>query len=136
MAYSYAFDDIEWREYEDSLYITEAEPLISYVLSCHGNQNQYLSDHYKDFRSFMKKRLANGFKITKADLQFCACNIINAIAKNTALKIYVITVIIEGIISVKPFEYFIAIAQTISKIPANNNINHFIYLSPFNKNSA
>lgn len=60
-----SFDKVEWYQYEDSLYVTEAEPLISYVLSCHGNQNQYISDHYKDFRSFMKKRLSKGFYITK-----------------------------------------------------------------------
>lgn len=59
------FDEVEWRQYDDSLEITEAEPLISYVLSCHGNQNQYISDRYKEFRGFMKKRLANGFHITK-----------------------------------------------------------------------
>ena len=59
------FAEVEWRQYDDSLEITEAEPLISYVLSCHGNQNQYISDHYKEFRSFMKKKLANGFHITK-----------------------------------------------------------------------
>lgn len=59
------FDEVEWRQYEDSLLVTEAEPLISYVLSCHGNQNQYISDNYSDFRAFMKRRLALGFNITK-----------------------------------------------------------------------
>lgn len=62
---SEVFDEVEWRQYEDSLLVTEAEPLISYVLSCHGNQNQYISDRYKEFRSFMKRRLSNGFHITK-----------------------------------------------------------------------
>ena len=32
------FDKIEWRQYEDSLIVPEPEPLISYILSCHGNQ--------------------------------------------------------------------------------------------------
>lgn len=59
------FDEVEWRQYEDSLLVTEAEPLISYVLSCHGNQNQYISDNYSDFRAFMKRRMALGFNITK-----------------------------------------------------------------------
>ena len=34
---------------------------------------------------------------------------------------------IDGIKTLKPFEYFIAIAQMISKIPASSNINHFIF---------
>ena len=59
------FSDIEWRQYEDSLEIKEAEPLISYVLSCHGNQNQYIAHRYKEFRAFMKKKLVRGFHITK-----------------------------------------------------------------------
>lgn len=59
------FDEIKWHQYEDSLEISDAEPLIAYVLSCHGNQNQYISDRYREFRSFMKKKLAKGFHITK-----------------------------------------------------------------------
>lgn len=59
------FTEVEWRQYEDSLFVTEPEPLISYVLSCHGNQNQYISDRYKEFKTFMKKRMTKGFHITK-----------------------------------------------------------------------
>lgn len=59
------FNTIRWLPYNDSLTITEAEPLISYILSCHGNQNQYLSEHYTDFRTFVEKRTKNGFHITK-----------------------------------------------------------------------
>lgn len=59
------FSNISWFQYEDHLNVTEPEPLISYVLSCHGNQNQYIVDHYKDFRSFVKKKTEGGFYITK-----------------------------------------------------------------------
>lgn len=59
------FSEIEWLLYEDSLVIPEPEPLISYILSCHGNQNQYILDHYKEFRSYVKKKTAGGFHITK-----------------------------------------------------------------------
>lgn len=54
-----------------------------------------------------------------------------ASARKTALKIYVMIVITEGRNKLNPFEYFIPIAQTISDMPANNSINHFIsvYLS-------
>lgn len=59
------FSEITWTLYEDSLVIPEPEPLISYILSCHGNQNQYILEHYKEFRSYVKKKTAGGFHITK-----------------------------------------------------------------------
>lgn len=59
------FSQVTWSKYEDSLLVPVPEPLISYVLSCHGNQNQYIFDHYKEFRSYVKKKTADGFYITK-----------------------------------------------------------------------
>ncbi|MDO5348383.1 MAG: methyltransferase domain-containing protein [Lachnospiraceae bacterium] len=59
------FSQAEWKLYEDSLLVPDAEPLISYILSCHGNQNQYLLDSYQEFRSFVKRKTASGFSITK-----------------------------------------------------------------------
>ena len=59
------FPDARWHSYEDFLLVQDAEPLISYVLSCHGNQNQYILDHYKEFRAFATKKTAKGFRITK-----------------------------------------------------------------------
>lgn len=50
------FQNIKWLSYEDSLHVTEPETLISYVLSCHGNQNQYIIDHYKEFRNYVRKK--------------------------------------------------------------------------------
>ena len=59
------FTYIHWLPYEDSLLVPDAEPLISYILSCHGNQNQYIPDRYKEFRSYVKKKTCKGFSITK-----------------------------------------------------------------------
>ena len=59
------FQQMTWKSYEDELIVTDAEPLISYIHSCHGNQNQYLPDRYKDFRALVKKKTENGFHITK-----------------------------------------------------------------------
>lgn len=67
------FSRIVWASYEDSLLVPEPEPLISYILSCHGNQNQYLLDRYTEFRSFVKKRTAGGFYISKDAGVFLAC---------------------------------------------------------------
>ena len=51
------FSDISWESYNDSLLVPDAEPLISYILSCHGNQNQYLLDKYTDFRGFVSRKI-------------------------------------------------------------------------------
>ena len=59
------FDSVEWRDYEDSLYVTDANDLIDYILSCHGNQNQYIVDNYKEFRNFVQIQVGKGFHITK-----------------------------------------------------------------------
>ncbi len=59
------FSSCEWRMYEDSLIVQEPEPLISYVLSCHGNQEQYLTERYKEFRAYVKRRTDKRFQITK-----------------------------------------------------------------------
>lgn len=59
------FPNITTYLYPDELVVTQAEPLIEYILSCHGNQNQYLLDRYKDFRTFVEKEIQSGFHITK-----------------------------------------------------------------------
>lgn len=59
------FKQVQWKLYEDFLLVPDSEPLISYILSCHGNQNQFILDHYHEFRSFVNKKIAGGFHITK-----------------------------------------------------------------------
>lgn len=59
------FSSVDCALYEDSITLDCAEPLIEYILSCHGNQNQILLDHYKEFRAFTEKKTAPGFHITK-----------------------------------------------------------------------
>lgn len=59
------FRDIERRKHQDSIVLHEAEPLIAYILSCHGNQNQLLLDRYKEFHDYVVKMTAGGFTITK-----------------------------------------------------------------------
>ena len=68
------FTQIEWRQYEDSLLVPEPEPLISYILSCHGNQGQYILDHYKEFQSYVRKKTEGGFHISKDAGIFIGCN--------------------------------------------------------------
>ena len=59
------FPKAHWLSYEDCLLVQDAEPLISYVLSCHGNQNQYILDRYKEFRAYTARKTVKGFRITK-----------------------------------------------------------------------
>ena len=60
------FSEISTQLYDDALYVTDAAPLIEYILSCHGNQNQYLLARYQDFRRFVEKKTLKGFHITKS----------------------------------------------------------------------
>lgn len=59
------FDEVTWQQYEDRLVVDKPEPLIAYILSCHGNQNRYIVDQYHDFYNFVKERTDRKFKITK-----------------------------------------------------------------------
>ena len=44
----------------------EAEPLVDYILSCHGNQKEYLVDKYTDFKRYIEKKLERKpIRITK-----------------------------------------------------------------------
>lgn len=59
------FTDVHWISYQDELVVPDAEPLISYILSCHGNQNQYILDRYSEFRTYVQQKIGTGFHITK-----------------------------------------------------------------------
>lgn len=59
------FGQVEWREYEDHLLVTDAEDLIDYIISCHGNQNRYIVNDYKAFKQFVEGRIGKGFYVTK-----------------------------------------------------------------------
>lgn len=59
------FEQIDLARYDDAIVIDRADPLIEYILSCHGNQNQYLLDKYQDFRQYVKKQVKDQYRITK-----------------------------------------------------------------------
>lgn len=62
---SKVFSDVELRRYDDEIVLDTAEPLIEYILSCHGNQGQYILDRYRDFRIFVEKNVGDEYRITK-----------------------------------------------------------------------
>ncbi len=59
------FSVVDWDQFQDSLCVTRPEPLIAYIMSCHGNQNRFIVDRYHDFYAFVKKKTDKGFVITK-----------------------------------------------------------------------
>ena len=59
------FKDIQCVKYKDSIELDRPEPLIEYILSCHGNQNQLLLDRYTEFRAFVERKTSRTFHITK-----------------------------------------------------------------------
>lgn len=59
------YTEIQSLLFDDLLIIDTTEPLIEYILSCHGNQNQFILEKYKEFFNFVSKKLTPIFKITK-----------------------------------------------------------------------
>lgn len=51
------FGQVEKSLYEDWLEVTDVEPLLAYILSCHGNQRERLIPRYEEFRSFLEQKM-------------------------------------------------------------------------------
>ena len=59
------FGDVTCKKYHDAIEISEAMPIISYILSCHGNQNEILLNHYQEFKQYVESKVSGGFSVTK-----------------------------------------------------------------------
>lgn len=57
------FSNIQRMNYRDSLEITESKPLIDYIMSCHGNQNEILGPRLNEFKEYIEELLKNNGKI-------------------------------------------------------------------------
>lgn len=57
------FSNIQRMDYHDSLEITESKPLIDYIMSCHGNQNEILGPRINEFKGYIEELLKNNGKI-------------------------------------------------------------------------
>ena len=66
------FKNIVCHKYRDAIELSDSMPIISYILSCHGNQNSILLDHYQDFKQYVDQQVKDGFHITK-DAGFFSC---------------------------------------------------------------
>lgn len=67
------FSNVEVSKYDDALLVKNPQLLIEYILSCHGNQSEYLLPRYQEFHDLLEKKLENKpFSITKdAGLFLC-----------------------------------------------------------------
>lgn len=70
------FENIERRDYADTLVIDQAKPIVDYIVSCHGNQNEILSGRIEEFYSFIKKKIDDqgSITVTKEACLFIATN--------------------------------------------------------------
>lgn len=57
------FFNVQRKDYQDSLEITESKPLIDYIMSCHGNQNEILGPRLNEFKEYIEELLENNGKI-------------------------------------------------------------------------
>lgn len=68
------FNKVKMKQYNDFLIINESAPIIEYIMSCHGNQNEILGPHIDEFRIYLDSILKEKgfFQITKqAGLFIC-----------------------------------------------------------------
>ncbi len=67
------FKSVQLKRYEDSLVIDEAQPLIDYIMSCHGNQNEIIGPQMSRFKEYIDQILSkNKIKVSKeAGLFLC-----------------------------------------------------------------
>ena len=71
------FSNVQRLEYPDSLEITESKPLIDYIMSCHGNQNEILGPRLNEFKEYIEFILNKNDKIVvtkQAGLFICRLN--------------------------------------------------------------
>lgn len=59
------FDNISLLRYDDYLLVDNAEDIINYILSCHGNQSEYILKDYQSFKNYMDRKVQKEIKITK-----------------------------------------------------------------------
>ena len=57
------FSNIQRMDYQDSLEITESKPLIDYIMSSHGNQNEILGPRLNEFKEYIEELLKKNGKI-------------------------------------------------------------------------
>lgn len=72
------FKNIKMKRYDDCLVVDKSKPIIDYIMSCHGNQNEIIGPNLNKFREFVDSIIQEkGYiKITK-DAGIFVCNNLN-----------------------------------------------------------
>lgn len=58
------FKSVQFISYEDSLIVDKAQPLVDYIMSCHGNQNEILGPEINSFKAYVDNEINKNQKIT------------------------------------------------------------------------
>lgn len=68
------FKSVNCIRYEDALEITEVQPLLDYIMSCHGNQKEFLAPRLEEFKEYLQKRMEEqGFLHVTKDAGLFIC---------------------------------------------------------------
>lgn len=57
------FRTVQFIQYEDSLIVDEAQPLVDYIMSCHGNQNEILGPKITKFKEYVESIISKNGNI-------------------------------------------------------------------------
>lgn len=58
------FKSVQFIPYEDSLIVNQAQPLVDYIMSCHGNQNEILGPKISKFKEYVESIISKNGSIT------------------------------------------------------------------------
>ncbi|MDB7987651.1 methyltransferase domain-containing protein [Faecalicoccus pleomorphus] len=58
------FKSVQFIPYEDSLIVNQSQPLVDYIMSCHGNQNEILGPKLRRFKSYVDDKIYKDKEIT------------------------------------------------------------------------
>lgn len=58
------FKSVQFIQYEDSLIVDQAQPLVDYIMSCHGNQNEILGPKLCEFKTYVDDKINKDKEIT------------------------------------------------------------------------
>lgn len=58
------FKSVQFIQYEDSLIVDQAQPLVDYIMSCHGNQNEILGPKISKFKEYIESMISKNVSIT------------------------------------------------------------------------
>lgn len=59
------FQNIKMEIHDDYLLVNSATDMMNYILSCHGNQVEYIFNDYQSFQALVERKIKDNMSITK-----------------------------------------------------------------------